>query len=102
MLQMFNNNDLDKKSNLSDLDKNSDNSKMHNTYEVIRPKSPPKLMLENSPLLTSLPKILQSTGTKKDSFFGGRNNSSIDNEYLMDYIVSNEEGEMSSLLTSNP
>jgi hypothetical protein len=75
---------------------------MNNTYEVVRPKSPPRLMLENSPLLTSLPKILQSTGTKKDSFFGGRNTSSIDNEYLMDYIVSNEEGEMSSLLNSNP
>ncbi len=58
-------------------------------------------------LTSSLPRVIDSnnTDTKKDSFFGGIlcNSHSQEDEYLVDYIVSNEEGDMSSsLMNSNP
>eukprot|EP00347_Sterkiella_histriomuscorum_P020411 403337908 len=104
MLKMFINNDPEKKL-LSSIDNTEQNgpSQLLDTYDVIIPKSPPRLILDNSPLLQSLPKKLQqSIMSKQDSFFGPNMTKSIEDEYLIDYIISNEDGEMSSIINSNP
>ena len=74
------------------------------------PHSPPQLKIESSPevpigsqnLDVNQQQQQQSILTKKDSFFGGKHTASLDGEYLVDYIITNEEGEMSSLINSNP
>lgn len=40
--------------------------------------------------------------SKYDSFFGGNPMKSIDDDYLLEYINTNEDAEMSSLINSNP
>ena len=80
------------------IDMVQDTSAGMNNYLVVVPQSPPRLKLASSPTHTKL----QSTFTKKDSFFGGKNTASLDGEYLVDYIISNDDGEMSSLINSNP